>query len=218
MPALVFRPENLNHGDILCRPSWPFVSVTQVYTIRLRDTGLYHSSHGHRSVPSVSRTQVCTFRLTDTGLYHPSHGHRSVPSVSRTQVCTIRLWHISLWHPSWPSASGTSISAFCFRDNSLHHSFWLSVSGTSGSTALLGKVTITTITIYFIHPSAKLKLSFDRTTKNIPQQFSVMKHTHIHTLRHTPPFSQSAHTNSKPKITWNNAFSVKPKCKDFEIK
>ena len=115
MPALVFRPENLNHGDILCRPSWPSVSMTQVYTIRLRDTGLYHSSHGHRSVPSVSRTQVCTFRLTDTGLYHPSQGHRSVPSVSGTQVCTIRLWHISLWHPSWPSPSGTSISAFFFQ-------------------------------------------------------------------------------------------------------
>jgi len=28
---------------------------------------------------------------------------------------------------------------------------------------------ITTITIYFIHPSGELKLSFDRTTKNIPQ-------------------------------------------------
>ena len=37
-----------------------------------------------------------------------------------------------------------------------------------------------------------------------------MNHTHIHTLRHTPPLSQSAYTNSysKPKITWNNAFSV----------
>ena len=41
-----------------------------------------------------------------------------------------------------------------------------------------------------------------------------MKHTHIHTLRHTPPFSQSSYTNSKPKITWNNAFSVKPKRKN----
>ena len=28
-------------------------------------------------------------------------------------------------------------------------------------------VTITTITIYFINPSEKLKLSFDRTAKNI---------------------------------------------------
>ena len=28
-------------------------------------------------------------------------------------------------------------------------------------------VTITTVTIYFINPSGKLKLSFDRTTKNI---------------------------------------------------
>ena len=41
---------------------------------------------------------------------------------------------------------------------------------------------------------------------------------HIHTLRHRPPFSQSAYTNSKPKITWNNAFSVKPKCKNSQIK
>ena len=41
---------------------------------------------------------------------------------------------------------------------------------------------------------------------------------HIHTLRHTPPFSQSAYTNSKPKITWNNAFSVKPKRKNSQIK
>ena len=31
---------------------------------------------------------------------------------------------------------------------------------------------------------------------------------HIHTLRQAPPFSQSAYTNSKPKITWNNAFFV----------
>ena len=35
-----------------------------------------------------------------------------------------------------------------------------------------------------------------------------MNHTHIHTLRHAPPFSQSAYINSKPKITWNNAFFV----------
>ena len=35
-----------------------------------------------------------------------------------------------------------------------------------------------------------------------------MNHTHIHTLRHAPPFSQSAYTNSKPKVTWHNAFSV----------
>ena len=28
-------------------------------------------------------------------------------------------------------------------------------------------ITISTITIYFIHPSGKLKLSFDRTMKNI---------------------------------------------------
>ena len=34
----------------------------------------------------------------------------------------------------------------------------------------------------------------------------------------TPPFSQSACTNSKPKITWNNALSVKPKCKNSQIK
>ena len=42
--------------------------------------------------------------------------------------------------------------------------------------------------------------------------------THIHTLRHTLPFSQSAYNNSKPKITWNNAFSVKPKRKNSQIK
>ena len=41
-----------------------------------------------------------------------------------------------------------------------------------------------------------------------------MKHTHIHTLRHTSSFSQSAYTNSKPQTTWNNAFSVKPKRKN----
>ena len=39
---------------------------------------------------------------------------------------------------------------------------------------------------------------------------------HIHTLRHTPPFSQPAYTNSKPKISWNNAFSVKPKRKNSQ--
>ena len=33
-----------------------------------------------------------------------------------------------------------------------------------------------TITIYFINPSGKLKLSFDRTTKNISQ---IMNHTHM---------------------------------------
>ena len=33
-----------------------------------------------------------------------------------------------------------------------------------------------------------------------------------------PPFSQSAYTDSKPKITWNNAFSVKPKRKNSQIK
>ena len=42
-------------------------------------------------------------------------------------------------------------------------------------------------------------------------------HIHTLTLRHTPPFSQSAYTNSKPKITWN-AFSVKPKRKNSQIK
>ena len=29
-----------------------------------------------------------------------------------------------------------------------------------------------------------------------------MNHTHIHTLRVMPPFSQSTYTNSKPKISW----------------
>ena len=33
-----------------------------------------------------------------------------------------------------------------------------------------------------------------------------------------PPFSQSAYANTKPKITWNNAFSVKPKRKNSQIK
>ena len=31
------------------------------------------------------------------------------------------------------------------------------------------RVTVTTMTIYLINPSGKLKLSFDRTTKNISQ-------------------------------------------------
>ena len=31
------------------------------------------------------------------------------------------------------------------------------------------EITETTITVYFIHPSGKLKLSFDRETKNISQ-------------------------------------------------
>ena len=44
-----------------------------------------------------------------------------------------------------------------------------------------------------------------------------LAHTHS-TLRQTPPFSQSAYTKSKHKITWNNAFSVKPKSKNFQIK
>ena len=41
--------------------------------------------------------------------------------------------------------------------------------------------------------------------------------THIHTLRHMPLFSQFAYTNSKPKIIWNNAFSVKPKHNNSQI-
>ena len=45
-------------------------------------------------------------------------------------------------------------------------------------------------------------------TKTIYVKYYMETHTH------TPPFSQSAYTNSKPKITWNNAFSVKPKCKN----
>ena len=43
-------------------------------------------------------------------------------------------------------------------------------------------------------------------------------HIHTLTLRQTPPFSQSAYTNSKPEGTWNNAFSVKPKRKISQIK
>ena len=43
--------------------------------------------------------------------------------------------------------------------------------------------------------------------------------THAHnTLGYMPPFSQSAYTSSKPKIFWNNAFSVKPKSKNSQIK
>ena len=56
-----------------------------------------------------------------------------------------------------------------------------------------GKGVTITITIYFINPSGKLKLSFDCTTKNISQ---IMNHTHMHTLIHTPPFSQPAYTNT----------------------
>ena len=33
-----------------------------------------------------------------------------------------------------------------------------------------------------------------------------------------PPFSQSAYSNSRPKMSWNNAFSVKPKRKNSQIK
>ena len=36
-----------------------------------------------------------------------------------------------------------------------------------------------TITIYFINPSGKLKLSFNRTMKNVSQ---IMNHMHIYTL------------------------------------
>ena len=52
-----------------------------------------------------------------------------------------------------------------------------------------------TKTIYFINPSGKLKLSFDRTTKNIII-LNHEPHAQTHTLRHTPPFSQSAYTNT----------------------
>ena len=46
-----------------------------------------------------------------------------------------------------------------------------------------------------------------------------MKHTYIYilTLRHTPSFSQSAYITSKPQITWNNAFSVRPKRKNSQV-
>ena len=68
-----------------------------------------------------------------------------------------------------------------------------------------------TITIYFINPSGKLKLSFDRTTKNI-SQYSKSWTTRTYTLLDIRPLSLNLHTlilsNSKPKITWNNAFSV----------
>ena len=39
----------------------------------------------------------------------------------------------------------------------------------SGSLTGMSVETITKITIYLIHPSGKLKVSFDRTTKNISQ-------------------------------------------------
>ena len=86
---------------------------------------------------------------------------------------------------------------------------------------------VATITIYFIHPNGKLKLLFDHTNE---EHISIIQshetNAHIHTLRHMPPFSQSAYTNrndlmlipSKPKITWNNAFSVKAKRKNSQIK
>ena len=45
-----------------------------------------------------------------------------------------------------------------------------------------------------------------------------MKLTHIHTFKHTPPFSQSAYNNSKTKITGNYAFSVKVNRKNSQIK
>ena len=48
-----------------------------------------------------------------------------------------------------------------------------------------GTITIT-VTIYFINPSGKLKLSFDRTTKNISQ---IMNHTHL-SYTYAPFFSQ----------------------------
>ena len=38
-----------------------------------------------------------------------------------------------------------------------------------------------TITIYFIHPSGKLKLPFDRTTKNIIMSVILSDETHAHT-------------------------------------
>ena len=48
------------------------------------------------------------------------------------------------------------------------------------------------------------------------EHMSIILSHETHT--HTPPFSQSAYTNSKPKITWNNAFSVKPKRKNSQIR
>ena len=70
----------------------------------------------------------------------------------------------------------------------------------------------TTITIYFINPSGKLKLSFDRTMKNISQ---IMNHTHMHTLIHTPHFSQSAYTNS---IIANPNYTVSTSSLTMEVK
>ena len=86
MPALVFRPENLNHGDILCRPSWPFVSMTQVYTIRLRDTGLYHTSLAHQSLASV-----VAFPFGDLNLGLLFQGKQSAPFLLAFRLGNIRL-------------------------------------------------------------------------------------------------------------------------------
>ena len=70
---------------------------------------------------------------------------------------------------------------------------------------LFSAFTVTiTITIYFINPSGKLKLSFDRTTKNYLKSWT----TCTCTLLYIRPLSLNLLSYSKPKITWNNAFSV----------
>ena len=43
-------------------------------------------------------------------------------------------------------------------------------------------------------------------------------HAHTHSYSQTYALFQSAYTNSKPQITWNNAFSVKTKLKNSQIK
>ena len=55
------------------------------------------------------------------------------------------------------------------------------------------------ITTYFIHPSGKLKLSFDRTTKNIS---IILSHeTHAHTPLDIRPLSINLHTLiANPKL------------------
>ena len=48
--------------------------------------------------------------------------------------------------------------------------------------------------------------------------FKVMKHTHIHIIRHTPPCLSIYILPSKPKITWSNVFSDKPQPKNSQVK
>ena len=55
-------------------------------------------------------------------------------------------------------------------------------------------ITITKITIYFIHPSGELKLSFDRTTKDIIISIILSHETRTYTLLDIRPLSLNVHT------------------------